>query len=150
MIELTDEVGWSFEELLALNAGMNFSHYDYARVLRQSGHLSVDRLIQWLRSYEPPMITYSGRLFLGENFSASKYKEMLVSGSKVQDAQLFINLINVSDILGREAETNCELIADEISATWNFCLKNAYPSALERARVIREEDEFYVSMYAEG
>ena len=148
MIDLCNEPGWAYDDLRALNSLVSFSRYDYARLLRQSGRISMEDLLKWLTSYRPTFRVVHGQVFLEELFSTQRYKELQAGGTSADVTQLFINLVNVSSIVGDSLEALTAETAKKVAAIWNIKLAEECPEVKERARVIyeKDDDQYFVTI----
>lgn len=148
MINLCDEPEWSFEELRSLNAAVVFSHYDYARVLRQSGKISYEVLINWLTTYQPSFTVFNEKVFVEEMFSIERYTSLLTNGSSEDAAQLFINLVSINSIIGDGFDGSIKTIAKNVADKWNSRLLIENLNSTDRARVIYEknDEEYFVTI----
>ena len=144
MITLSNEPMWSFESLRSINTQGRFTHFDYARVLRQSGKLDPEILLQWLKSYAPPLIEHNGRIYLAEQFSTKEFEDVRRRVASDSDAQLFLNLVNVTDLLGEESDAFLPDIAEQMTANWNAQLLAQYPSHLDRVQTLLDDGEYYI------
>mgnify|MGYP003576369853 CR=1 FL=1 len=149
-MELVDDPVWSFDSLRAINSQDRFTHFDYVRVLRQAGKIDSRTLAQWLKSFVPPLVEHSGRLYLSEQFSAAELVDVRRRVQDDSEAQLFMNLVNISDLLAEEADTQAESIASLIAQNLNAIIGVRYPSHLDRADTLVEDDEHYVSVVRTG
>lgn len=144
MMILCDEPMWSFESLQSLNTQDRFTHFDYVRVLRQCGKIDQQTLINWLKSYSPSLVEHEGRVYLAEQFSDNDFEELRRRVASDSDAQLFMNLVNVTDVLGQEA--NAPAVAAQIADNVNAQIFAQYPSHLDRAKTLLDGGEHYVSI----
>ena len=150
MRDLSSDPMWSFESLRSINGQDRFTHFDYVRVLRQSGKIDEQTLIPWLKAYAPPLIEHAGRVYLAEQFSAGDLEEMRRPALSDADVQLFINLVNISDLLGEEFRSRAPAVAAQFADNLNAQIAARYPSHLDRAKTLVDDGEHFISIVRSG
>ena len=141
---LCNEPLWSFESVRSINTQDRFTHFDYVRVLRQSGKLDQGSLLLWLGSYAPQIVEHNGRIYFAEMFSAGELEALRGRVANDADAQLLLNLVNITDVLGEDSGASIPALVERMVANLNALIRAQYPGLQDRAKVVVDEGDHYI------
>lgn len=135
-----------YEKWVSSNSPKKFSLFDYMHGVFNTKNIASDFAVAFLKLCAPDFYLYEGCVFLEQEFSKSKYDDLVAQGYKGKDLEYWMNLLSV-DGLFESASLECaKYIADHLAILWKIKLQTDFPEMRFDVRGIVEadEDEVYV------
>lgn len=110
---LEDYVEW-----MKLNSTKKFSLFDYINGVIQLRDLPIDVFVAVLKLFWPDFINFDNKIFIKEEFSEEKYRELIDNGCPDKDLEYWMNLINVDGLFHSESLEVTEYLSKYIEYLW--------------------------------
>jgi hypothetical protein len=136
--EMTIE-NWKYDDFVKANNGkfsaLDFIHAVFAKVaLPQDLALCIGHL------FAPQLVIFDTIIVAAEWFDETRYRDYRSTGMKLDQAQAWINMVELTGIFHGISFDKAKDLAVLISGLWNERIKQEFPNESTRASVILEED----------
>lgn len=138
--ELSDYQSW-----VKANKSKRFSLLDYVHAKLNFDNISPDLAVALLQLYWPTFHEVDGFVFLKEEFSEKKYREV-ISNNEVQ-LEYWMNLISIESICSSATSKVQEYIAIRVTEMWRAKLKIDFPEKSFIVKKINDETEVFCVFY---
>lgn len=88
--------------------------------------------------------------FVAELFDDARYQELLGNGQRPDQAQYWLNLLEITGLFANLTVEQASTLAERIAESWNLALTNQFGVEQSLARVIVDDDtdEVFVTIGA--
>lgn len=139
---------FSFIEFQRSNSGKNISGIDYVQAVYATTQLHFDFLLHYAQLLSPTIKIVDGRAFIGELFDADRHLELLKTIQDTDQAQYWMNLLEITGLFDDLTTEQAVALAQIISQCWNNKLLAEHGSSCGEARYIcdTDSDEVFVTI----
>jgi hypothetical protein len=139
---------FDFASFRAANKERNVSGLDYLHTVYKSHDLPADFVLWLSKLFKPDFVLLGGMAFVAELFDEARYQELLGNGQRPDQAQYWLNLLEITGLFGNLTVDQASTLAERIAKGWNLVLSNQFGTeqALARAIVDGDTDEVFVTI----
>lgn len=131
---------FSFEAFRDANPGKTLGGYDYLQVISAVAELPADFIVRFSRLFSPRFILVEGNVFIDSLFDAQRYEELRRIGKSSEEAQFWMNLLEVTGLFDQLTVTQAKEVAEAIVDAWNMRLDKEFPQSMHKARFIHDQE----------
>ncbi|WP_068470542.1 hypothetical protein [Candidatus Protochlamydia phocaeensis] len=107
------------------NLNKNFSLFDYIFNIIKSKNLSSDIFFAFSEVFWPSFIVHDNYVFLKENFSDSKFKDLIKNNDKIE---FWINFFIIDPFFDEDGKEKAEALSKILVNIWQLKLKQDFPN----------------------
>ncbi|MGL4316606.1 MAG: hypothetical protein ACRCTL_08330 [Pseudomonas sp.] len=139
---------FDFAAFRVANKERNVSGFDYLQAVYKSQNLPADFALWFSKLLRPDFQLLGGMAFVIELFDDARYQELLGSGQRPDQAQYWLNLLEITGLFDNLSSDQAALLADNIAESWNAALTRQFgaESALARVVIDDDTDEIFVTV----
>jgi hypothetical protein len=130
---------WKYDEFVKANNG-KFSALDFIHAVSANVALPQDFALCMGHLFAPQMAIFDGVIVIVDWFDEAKNQEYRRNGMCPEEAQAWVNMVELTDILQGISFDNAKILAAFIAGVWDERIGQAFPNETARANVILEED----------
>lgn len=135
-----DENSFDFKSFVSANTGRVVTGFDYLRAIYKADGLTADFIVYFAKLFWPDFKMVDGLTFISELFDSEHYQSLLKDGRNVNEAQFWINLLEITGLFDELSIDEAMQIAEAVAASWNSKLAVEFSDVLVPARVIRDDE----------
>ena len=129
----------SYSDYLAVNEE-GLSRFDYFYMVREKKGLCSDFIISFAALFNPTLFYKGGGYFVGENYTELKYHEFMQGGVDALDVSYWVNMVEITSLLGDISYEGAAEIGAVICKCWNDKLVQQFPESGSEAILLLEDD----------
>ncbi|MEE4680137.1 hypothetical protein V2K56_10840 [Pseudomonas alliivorans] len=129
----------SYADYLAVNEE-GLSRFDYFYMVREKKDLCGDFIISFAALFNPTLFYKGEGCFVKENYTELKYQEFVGSGLNVVDVPYWVNMVEITSLLGDIGYEDAAEIGAVICKCWNDKLSQQFPDSGSEAILLLEDD----------
>jgi hypothetical protein len=139
---------FDFASFRAANKERNVSGLDYLHTVYESQDLPADFVLCFSKLFKLDFILLGGMAFVAELFDEARYQELLGNGQRPDQAQYWLNLLEINGLFDNLTVDQACTLAERIAKSWNLVLSNQFgvEQALARVIVGGDTDEVFVTI----
>jgi hypothetical protein len=130
---------WKYDDFVKANNG-RFSALDFIHAVTAKVALPPDFALCMARLFAPTMTIFDNVIIVAEWFDEARYHEYRRSGMKPEQAQAWVNMVELTDIFQGISFDQAQQLAAIITELWNGKLSQNFPHSTTKASAIFEED----------
>lgn len=131
---------FSFEAFRSANPKKRLGGYDYLQTISAAAALPADFIVWFSRLFSPRFILVDGTVFIDSLFEAQRYEELRRNGKSLEEAQFWMNLLEVTGLFDQLTVSQAERLAETIVDAWNMRLDKEFPLSTHKARFIHDQE----------
>lgn len=141
---------FDFASFRAANKERNVSGLDYLHAVYKSQNLPADFVLWLSKLFKPDFKLLGSLAFVTELFDDARYQELLGNGQRPDQAQYWMNLLEITGMFDNLTVNQASTLAERIAESWNLALTNQFGVEQALARVIVDDDtdEVFVTIGA--
>jgi hypothetical protein len=141
---------FDFASFHAANKERNVSGLDYLHAVYKTQNLPADFVLWLSKLFKPDLKLLGGMAFVTELFDEARYQELLGNGQRPDQAQYWLNLLEITGLFDNLTVEQASTLAERIAESWNLALTNQFgvEQALARVIVDGDTDEVFVTIGA--
>lgn len=128
-----------YSDYLAVN-DEGLSRFDYFYMVREKKDLCGDFIISFAALFNPTLFYKGGGYFVGENYTELKYQEFMQGGVDALDVSYWVNMVEITSLLGDISYEDAAGIGAVICKCWNDKLVQQFPESGSEAILLLEDD----------
>ena len=150
LINMLSKPSFDFASFRATNKERNVSGLDYLHAIYKSQDLPADFALWFSKLFKPDFKILGGMAFVAELFDEARYQELLGNGQRPDQAQYWLNLLEITGLFDNLTFEQASTLAERIAESWNLALTNQFgvQQALARVIVDGDTDEVFVTIGA--
>jgi hypothetical protein len=139
---------FDFASFRSANADRNVSGFDYLQALYKSQELPADFALWFAKLLRPDFKLLGDMVFVVDLFDGARYQELLKGGQRPDQAQYWINLLEITGLFDNLTLEQAVTLANRIAESWNAALTVQFGAdqALARAIVDDDTEEVFVTI----
>ncbi|WP_091994112.1 hypothetical protein [Paraburkholderia lycopersici] len=130
---------WKYDDFVKANNG-RFSALDFIHAVTAKVALPSDFALCMARLFAPKMTLFDNVIVVADWFDEARYEEYRRSGMKPEQAQAWVNMVELTDIFQGISSGQAQQLAVVITGLWDEIISHNFPNTATRASVIFEED----------
>jgi hypothetical protein len=136
--EMTIE-NWKYDNFVEANSG-RFSTLDFIHAVFSKVALPQDFALCMGHLFAPQMVMFDDVVVIAEWFDEARYQEYRRNGMKPDQAQAWINMVELTEIFQGISFGKAKKLAVFIAGSWNERIREKFPDEPTTASVISEGD----------
>ncbi|WP_124602564.1 hypothetical protein [Burkholderia sp. Bp8963] len=130
---------WAYDDFVRVNGG-KFSPLDFIHAVSTKISFPPDFLLCVGHLLAPRMIMFDGVIVAAEWFDEKRYGEYRGNGMTPQQAQAWVNAVELTEIFQGISLEKAKEFAYFIARLWDEAIKQNFPDEVTRASVVLEAD----------
>ncbi|MFM0365729.1 hypothetical protein [Paraburkholderia sediminicola] len=130
---------WKYDEFVKANSG-KFSALDFIHAVSAKVALPQDFALCMGHLFAPQMVMFDNIVVIADWFDEARYQEYRSNGMKPDQAQAWINMVELTGIFQGMSFDKAKELALFIAGLWSENIRQKFPNEPTRANVIAEED----------
>lgn len=119
----------------------SFNLFDYLHGVLSTNDVSTDLIFAIIELFWPEFINVDGMIFIDEQFDKGEYERLVNEGSKPEEVEYWLNLVNLDGLLPGIGNENCAFIGTKIAELWRLKLQLEYQDKKFNVSYLYEDDE---------
>ena len=117
---------FDFASFREANKERNASGLDYLHAVYKLQDLPADFALLFSKLFKPDFKILGGMAFVAELFDDARYQELLGNGQRPDQAQYWLNLLEITGLFDNLTVDQAYTLAERIAESWNLVLSNQF------------------------
>ena len=137
---MDEEKSFNFKSFVSANRGQVVTGFDYLRAVYKAHGLTADFIVYFAKLFWPDFKMVDGQIFISDLFDSERYQSLLNNGRNPNEAQFWMNLLEITGLFDEISIDEAIQIAEAIAVNWNSKLDTEFSNESLPARVIHDDE----------
>ncbi len=139
-----------YESWVESNSPEKFTLFDYIHGILSTKDIELDIVFAILKFFWPEFCNVNGLVFLQEEYSESKYRELIQQGYSGKDLEYWMNLTSIDGLFDKATFEQSKYLGRQITSIWESKLEKDFPDKLFKVDCIIDGDEVFTAFYQQN